>query len=323
MLIAWLQIFGGLSCLAYGANHFINGAAQIARTIGISPLIVGLTVVGVATSAPEVLVGSIAAFDGNTNIAIGNAIGSNIANIGLVLGATVICSPLVITSKTLRREFFIMCVAMLIALRVMLDLALSRMDAILLLLALAGSIWWIVDISRQSPRADPLAMKLAIEHKSQAPVSKSLFSLISGLLILLVGAEFLVRGSVSVAVSFGLSDLVIGLTIVAIGTSLPELAASVTSALKNESDIAIGNIIGSNMFNTMAVIGVPTLINPSRFELDVIFRDFSIMYGLTMLMGSVVFMRNKHRIGRFDGAILLACFILYQTWLFTEASNQL
>ncbi len=320
MLIAWLQIIGGLSCLVYGANQFINGAAQIARAMEIPPLIIGLTVVGIATSAPEILVGSIAAFDGNTNIAIGNAIGSNIANIGLVLGATAICSPLFIASETLRREYFIMFVTMLAALRLMLDLALNRMDATLLLLVLAGSIWWVIKISRQSAKADPLAKELAVEYKSQTPVGKSLFSLTIGLIILLVGAEYLVRGSVSVATSLGLSDLVIGLTIVAIGTSLPELAASITSVLKNESDIAIGNIIGSNMFNMLAVIGIPTLINPSRFGIDVIFRDFSIMYILTILIGCMVFLRKKGRIARYDGAVLLSCFILYQAWLFTDMS---
>ena len=263
MLIALLQIIGGLSCLVFGANHFINGAAQIARAMEIPPLIIGLTVVGMLTSAPEVIVGSIAAFDGKTDIAIGNAIGSNIVNTSLILGATALLRPLIVMAETLRRDYFIMSIMALVSLRLMLDLALNRMDATLLLLLLAGWIWWIINISRQSTKADPLAKELASEYKLQAPVSKSLFLLVLGLIILLVGAEYLVRGSVSVATSLGLSELVIGLTIVAIGTSLPELAASITSAIKNESGIAIGNIIGSNTFNMMAVIGIPTLIKPS------------------------------------------------------------
>lgn len=315
MIIACFQIIAGLVLLVYGADRFVSGASRTARTLGVSPLIIGLTIVGVATSAPEVLVGMVAATQGKTNIAIGNALGSNIANIGLVLGGTVLVSPLVISSKTLLREYLIMFIAVLIGLGLMIDGYLSRTDGAILILFLAIIIWLILNIARRA-RRDPLAKEYAQELKGRFSLKISLLILTIGLVLLLAGANILVRGAVFVAQSFGINDLIIGLTIVAVGTSLPELAASIMSALKNEPDIAIGNIIGSNTFNMLLVLGAPALIHPANFGREVLLRDFSVMIGLTLLMGWMVFIHRHGRFSRWEGGILLACFFAYQYWLF-------
>jgi cation:H+ antiporter len=316
MLYSYLAVFGGLLLLVYGADRFVEGAAGTARSLGVPPLIIGMTVVGLATSAPELLVGAVAAWDHKTNIAIGNAIGSNIANIGLVLGATVVTKPLLIASRTLRREYLTMCVSIVIALLLLLDLRLDRLDGAILLLSLAIIIWWMAKVARESPKADPLANEFAKEMKRLRPVSRSLLLLILGLALLLSGAELLVWGAINIAHAHGVSDLVIGLTVVAVGTSLPELAASVVSALKDEADIAIGNVIGSNMFNMLMVLGVPALIHPDSFGPEVLTRDFSVMVLLTVMMGWMVFVHGHGKFDRLEGGALLSCYGAYMAWLY-------
>jgi len=320
MLIAWIQVLGGLFLLVFGADRFVTGAAQTARTLGVSPLIIGLTIVGMATSAPEILIGSVAALEGRTNIAIGNAIGSNIANIGLVLGGAALARPVLIHSGALRREYFVMLAATFIALLVMLDLTLGRIDAVILLITLAAALAWLTRFARQSPGDDPLIAEIEQEIKPAGNNRKAFLLLVMGLLILLAGAEVLLRGAIDIARSFDISDLVIGLTIIAVGTSLPELATSVVSVMKNEADIALGNIIGSNLFNMLAVLGVPVLIRPDSFGIDVIARDFSVMLILTIVLGCIIFLRKKFN--RLDGCFLLFFFVSYQTWLFTHATGQ-
>ncbi len=321
MLIAWLQVIGGLLLLVFGADRFVSGAAQTARILGISPLVIGLTVVGIATSIPEVLVGSIAALAGKTNIAIGNAVGSNIANIGLVLGGAAIVRPVLITSGTLRREYFVMFTATLVALLLMTNLSLSRWDALLLLLCLAGGIAWIIYLARHSSGQDPLAAEYDRGLPKPAGIGKAILLLLAGLLILLAGSKILVDGAVLIAESFGISDLVIGLTIIAVGTSLPELATSVVGIIKNEGDIAIGNIIGSNIFNMTAVLGIPVMIRPDSFAAAVLYRDFSVMIALTLFMGWLIFRYGKKQFGRVEGSVMLSCFIGYQLSLFLFMSG--
>ena len=316
MLSAYLTVLGGLALLIFGADRFVLGAARTARGLGISPLIIGMTIVGFATSAPEVLVGSVAAWEGKTTIAIGNALGSNIANIGMVLGITVLFSPLVVTSKTLRREFWLMCIAVLIALSVTLDHYLSRLDGFILLVCLIGITGWVVKLARASSATDPLMGEFEKELESKKPIVTSLFLLFAGLALLLGGSLLLVHGAVIIAKSFGISDLVIGLTVIAIGTSLPELAASIACVIKDEADIAIGNIIGSNMFNMLMVLGVPALIQPSGFSSEVLYRDFPVMIGMIILMGWMVFIHGRGKFDRLEGGVLLACFVSYQFWLF-------
>ena len=312
MLTAIAAVLGGLFLLVLGADRFVSGASGSARALGVPPLIIGLTIVGIATSMPEVLVGGVAAWDEKTRIAIGNALGSNIANVGLVLGATALFTPLLVQSQTLTREFILMCAAMLVALLVMLDLRLGRGDGMLLLGVLALMLFWIVRKAREEARSAPRDA----ESKQAPSLLKSAVLILVGLVILLLGAELLVRGAVYIAREIGVDDLVIGLTIIAVGTSLPELAASLMSVAKKEIDIAIGNIIGSNMFNMLMVLGIPCIIYPDNFGKEVLLRDFPIMAGLTLLMGWMVFYSSKNRFSRLEGTVLLLCFAGYQYWLF-------
>ena len=302
--------------MVFGADRFVIGAANIARNLGVSPLIIGLTVVGIATSAPEILVGSAAALNGKTEIAIGNAIGSNIANIGMVLGISILVIPAVISSRTLRREYSLMLLSSILATILLLDGELSRLDSLILIMSLIACMSWIVHIARQSRKSDPLATEFERELKQKMTHGKSILLLLFGLVMLLGGAEILVNCSVNVAKYFGISDLVIGLTIVAVGTSLPELAASLMSIIKKEADIAVGNVIGSNMFNMLAVVGLPGLIHPSRFSGEVVHRDLPVMFGMTLLMGWMIFINDKGRFNRIEGGFLLLCFVVYQYSLF-------
>lgn len=319
MLVSCLFVLIGLALLIYGADMFVNGASSIARQLGMPPLIIGLTIVGFATSAPEILVGTVSALQDKTSIAIGNALGSNITNIGLVLGVSILLLPITVASRTIKREYGLMCVALIIALVLMIDGHLSRIDAIILLVSLVGSMGWIVWIAKKSATNDPLISEFEQELNNADPTKTATVKLLIGLILLVAGADLLVRGAVFIAESYGVSDLVIGLTIVAIGTSLPELAASIASILKKEADIAIGNIIGSNMFNILAVLGIPALINPDYFASEVLTRDYPAMIGLSLLLGAMLFISSKGKLVRTEGAILLSCFMGYQYVLFSQS----
>jgi cation:H+ antiporter len=206
----------------------------------------------------------------------------------------------------------------MIGLAVMIDGHLGRIDAAILLTSLVIFLSWIVWIAKRSTASDPLNDEFTQELDHPDSLKKAFTKLLFGLGILLLGADLLVRGSVSIAEYFGVPDLIIGLTIVAIGTSLPELAASIISLKKNEADIAIGNIIGSNMFNMFAVLGIPTLINPDYFAKEVLTRDFPTMIGLTLLLGAMVFASSKGKLTKPEGTLLLLCFIAYQSLLFSQ-----
>ena len=316
MILDYLGVLAGLSLLVYGADRFVIGAANIARNLGVTPLIIGLTIVGIATSAPEILVGSAAALDGKTEIAIGNAIGSNIANIGMVLGISILVVPVTISSRTLRREYGLMFLSSVLTTILLADRELSRPDSLILLMSLVAILTWIVHIARQTRKSDALAKEYEHELARKMTTGKSTLILLLGLAMLLGGSELLVDCAVNIARYFGISDLVIGLTIVAVGTSLPELAASLMSVIKNEADIAVGNVIGSNMFNMLAVVGIPGLIHPSGFGEEVVYRDLPVMFGMTLIMGGMVFFKNKGRFGRIEGGFLLLCFVVYQFSLF-------
>jgi cation:H+ antiporter len=320
MLIPFAAVCGGLVLLMFGADRFVDGAAATASHLGIPPLLVGLVIVGFATSAPEMLVSAVAALNGTPTLGIGNAIGSNIANIGLVLGATALIAPLTVRSTVLRREFPIMFLVLVLAAGLMWDLQLDRRDGIILLIALllvlAGSVWLALHASAQ----DPLAEEYKKELSARMSARKAALWLMLGLVMLLLGSNLLVNGAVDIAHAFGISDIVIGLTIVAIGTSLPELAASVASALKNEPDIALGNVIGSNMFNALAVLSMPALIAPSRFEAIVMHRVVAYMLVLTVALFLLCWSNKGPRIiGRVSGGVLLTGFVAYQLLLFSGA----
>ncbi|HCC80080.1 MULTISPECIES: calcium/sodium antiporter [unclassified Methylophaga] len=306
-------IISGLVLLIWGADKFIDGAAGIASNLGVAPLIVGLTIVGFGTSAPEMIVSAFAAFDGAPALGIGNAIGSNITNIGLVLGVTILVTPLAIHSITLRREFPVLVFIMFLSLLLLLwDMQLDRIDGLVLftgfILTLGGMAWLAV----KSAKDDPLKIEFTQEYQQpKRSLKKSIVLFLTGLIALLGGAKLLVWGATGVAQLLGISDLVIGLTVVAIGTSLPELAACISSALKNEHDIAVGNILGSNIFNLLAVLAMPGLIHPTKVDSLLLTRDFSFMIGLTIVLYLFARFCLKGRLGRPVGLLLLLVYAGY------------
>lgn len=320
MLTSFLLLPVGLVLLIVGANRFVSGAAATARGMGVSPLIIGLTVVGAATSAPEMLVGAVAAWQSKTCMAVGNAVGSNIANIGLVLGSSALVAPIYVGSPTLRKEYGLMFLAAVVGLCFLFDLHLARVDALCMIVILCLLLAWMVTLSARAAAPDPLRAELAKEHREATSLRQALCWTGVGLVLLLFGAELLVRGAVDIATHYGVGELLIGLTVVAVGTSLPELAATVVSAWKKEGDIAVGTVIGSNMFNSLAVTGVPGMIHPGSCPAALLLRDLPVMFGLTVLMGVMVFLRGRGNFSRGEGAILLTCFIAYQVNLYYAAA---
>ncbi|MDH5435971.1 MAG: calcium/sodium antiporter [Gammaproteobacteria bacterium] len=317
MSLAYSAIVIGFFLLAWGADRFVLGASAIARNLGISPLIIGLTVVAFGTSFPEMLISAVAAWEGNPSLAIGNAIGSNITNIGLVLGATALIVPLTIHSDTLQREFPILFVVMVFTLLLMLDNELGRLDGFLLIIGMFVLLYWIVRLAIRTRKTDPMKAEFTVEIPYHMPTRKAVTHFFVGLIVLFISSKILVWGAIVVAKSFGISDLVIGLTIVAIGTSLPELAASIMSAIKKEHDIAVGNIIGSNMFNLLAVMGIAGVIHPASFVSEVLTRDFLLMFILTAGLFAMAYgMRGSNHINRWKGSILLLTWFGYLVYLY-------
>ena len=314
-------IIVGFILLVWGADRFVHGAAATARNLGVSPMIIGLTIVGFGTSAPEILVSIVAAMEGNPGLAVGNALGSNITNIGLVLGTTALVTPLLVKSETLRREYPAMFAVMLLALALMLDNRLSRIDGIILIGGLVLMLIWMVNLGLRKNRIDPMAQ----EYDQEIPTittPKALLWLLLGFIVLLASSRVLVWGAVNVATIMGVSDLIIGLTIVAIGTSLPELAASVMSALRKEPDIAIGNIIGSNMFNLLAVLGTPALIAPMDLDAAILSRDVPYMIGLSIALYTMAYgFRGPGRVNRIEGGLLLTAYIAYMIILYFSVTG--
>lgn len=317
MLIDLAAIAAGFVLLVWGADRFVGGAAGAARALGVSPMIVGLTIVGFGTSAPEMLVSAMAALAGNPNLGVGNAIGSNITNIALILGVAAVVTPLTVRSETLRRELPVLMAIMLVSLGLLTDGALDRVDGLLLLAALAAFIVWLIRLARASANADPMAVEFTAEMPAPLPLPAALLWLAIGLLVLLASSRLLVWGAVNLAVTLGISDLVIGLTVVAVGTSLPELAASVIAARRDEHDIAIGNVLGSNIFNLLAVMGLPGVIRPGAIPPEVLTRDFPIMIGLTLAFFFLAYgIGRRGHFSRLSGGLLLASFGAYQLILY-------
>jgi len=320
MLYSNLAVLFGFALLVWGADRFVLGASALARNLGISPLIIGLTIVGFGTSAPELLVSAVAAWEGNPAMGIGNVLGSNITNIGLILGLTALIAPMTVHSVTLKREFPVLLLIMILVLLLMLDGELGQFDGGVLLLGTVLLIAWMVRLGLNDRNGDAMASEFSKEIPAQLPTSKAVMWLVLGGIILLVSSRMLVWGAVNIAEWFGVSDLIIGLTIVAIGTSLPELAASIVSALKGEHDIAIGNVLGSNMFNLLAVLAMPGLIQPSRLPADVLLRDFPVMFGLTIILLGISYgWRGAGRINRIEGGALLCAYLGYLGWLYHDS----
>jgi cation:H+ antiporter len=321
MLLQLLALSAGFALLVWGADRFVTGAAGAARNLGVSPLLIGLTIVGFGTSAPELLVSAVASLQGNTGLAIGNAIGSNITNVGLILGATALIHPLAVHSSIVRRELPILITVAVIAYLLLHDGSLERVDGMLLLGGMAVMLGWIIHIGLNSRTAkDAMAQEYASGIPTDLSLGRSVFWLAAGIVVLIGSSRLLVWAAVEIAEHFGVSDLVIGLTIVALGTSLPELAASIASAMKNEPDIAIGNVIGSNLFNLLAVLGLPGVINPGRVEASVITRDMPIMLGLTVTLLLMAYgFRGEARINRSAAVLLLLAYAGYQILLYFTA----
>ncbi|HEX9778668.1 MAG TPA: calcium/sodium antiporter [Geopsychrobacteraceae bacterium] len=316
MTLPLLAIAVGLALLLWSADRFVEGAASTARHFGMPPLLIGMVIVGFGTSAPEMVVSAISASQGNPGLALGNAYGSNITNIALILGLTALISPIAVHSRVLRQELPILTAITALAAWQISDGDITRLDAWVLLGVFAGSMAWTI---RQGLRnnTDALSIEMAQELEVHAvPLPRAVLRLAIGLLLLIVSSRILVWGAVEIARGFGVSDLIIGLTIVAIGTSLPELASSVIAARKGEHDIALGNIIGSNMFNTMAVVGIAGAIQPMAVGPEVFSRDMLTMVALTVSLFVLGYgFRGPGRINRYEGAALLSCYVGYTAYL--------
>jgi cation:H+ antiporter len=312
MLTAVIQLVAGFLLLVWGADRLVAGASATARNLGVSPLIIGLSIIGFGTSAPELVVSAVATLKGNAGLAVGNAIGSNIANMGLVLGATALIYPLRLESTALKREYPMLLLIMLVCFLMALDGRYSHFEGWILLAGLLMVIIWIIRIGLNRPPSDPLAEEFAAEIPKDTPTRLALFWLSVGLIILPVSSIFLVDGATFIARSLGVTDTVIGLTIVALGTSLPELATAITAALHKEDDLAIGNIIGSNIFNLLGVLGVAAVIRPVDVLAIILARDFPAMALITGILYLIASdFCGPSRIGRRSGIALLVMYCGY------------
>lgn len=317
MLIEVIIFIAGLAALTWGADKFVYGASALAKNIGISPMVIGMTIVAMGSSAPEIMVAATASVSGSPNTAIGNAIGSNITNITLVLALTALLKPILVSSITVKRELPILLIVSLIAAFFLADSLFQFWEGSILMVLFFLTIGGLAWLSISADRKDPLAQEAMEEVPNGVPTNKAVFWVIVGLIVLPLSADFMVDSAVVIARHFGLSDLIIGLTIIAIGTSLPELAASIAGVLKGEDDLAMGNIIGSNIFNILAVLAMPGLIAPGLIDPNAVNRDIYIMLGATVLLVAFSFNIGGNRnINRWQGGLLLACFIGYQIWLF-------
>jgi cation:H+ antiporter len=316
MLAAILALIAGLVLLVWSADRFVEGSASTARHFGMPPLLIGMVIVGFGTSAPEMVVSVLAASQGNPGIALGNAYGSNITNIALILGITALISPIAVHSQVLRKELPILTVVTALAAWQLWDGEITRFDAVVLLAVFGGLMAWTIWQGMQK-KADALGSEMEQELENRAmPIRRAVFWLVVGLAFLIVSSRILVWGAVEIAHGFGVSELIIGLTIVAVGTSLPELASSIIATRKGEHDIALGNILGSNLFNTLAVVGIAGTIHPMMVGPEVFTRDMLVMAALTVSLFVIGYgFRSPGRINRVEGAVLLVCYVGYTAYL--------
>jgi cation:H+ antiporter len=314
-----LEVIGGLVLLVWGADRFVHGAAAAARNLGIAPLLIGLTVVAFATSAPEILVSVVAAGRGEPGLAIGNAIGSNICNIGLVLGCTSIIRPIKLRSATLRREMPALLAVSLLTVSLFLDSYLSRIDGLVMLTGLVIVMMWLARLGLRSEVNDPIKRDFEAEIPQHVTMKMAMVWFVLGLATLLGGAELLVDGAIDIAHTLGVSDIVIGITLVALGTSLPELAVSIISALKGEYGLAIGNIVGSNIFNLLAVIGVAATIAPAPLAPSVLSLHIFVLVAFTLVLFAMTYdYDGKSEISRIEGSALLVAYVAFISYVVVQ-----
>ncbi|WP_448381808.1 calcium/sodium antiporter [Desulfosoma sp.] len=315
MLLYVTAVVLGTVALVWGADRFVDGAAALARRLGVSPIIIGLTVVSFGTSLPELLVSVSATVMGHPDVAVGNVVGSNIANIGLILGAASLFRPLMVHGSLVRREYPLLIGVSVLAWLMARNGTFSRFEGLLLVAGLALFLAWMTVTAKQG------AAEVLLQEASRADAdpgkapspAKPVLHLIAGLIGLTAGSRFLVWGGVALARTFGVSELVIGLTLVALGTSLPELATSVAGAVKKQDDIAVGNVVGSNLFNTLAILGIPSLIRPLQVSAEAFHRDFPVMLFATLVLWPVCrsWRGRQGRVNRLEGGALLAGYLIY------------
>jgi len=322
MLIPSGYLVVGLILLIFAADKFILGAAALAKHLGVSTMLVGLIVVGFGTSAPEMVVSAIASFKGNSGLAMGNAIGSNITNIALVLGVGLLITPMQVKSKVIKREMPILLMVCLLALFLLLDLSLTFIDGIILLISMLA-VTLLLGFLGVSESKDSYSDEIESEYDLNIKMSHATLFLLMGIIVLPLASQLMVIGATDIAQYFGVSDLVIGLTIVALGTSLPELAAIIASAAKNEHDLAIGNIVGSNIFNLLGVIGISGVINNYDFSRRFLMIDYLYMVILTVFLFivSIYFVLKDRFVSRLIGLILVLLYVAYMTWLFVSKAT--
>lgn len=310
------EVVVGLLLLIWGADRFVHGAAATARNLGVSPLMIGLTIVAFATSAPEILVSIVAALRGEPDLAVGNALGSNIANIGLVLGAVAMIKPIELKSATLRREMPALLAVTLLTVALFLDSYLSRVDGIVLLIGLAIVIIWLIRLGMRTSSSDPLQIDFEAEIPMNVSLKAAIAWLVVGLVVLLIGADLLVDGAIELARAAGVSEIMIGITLVALGTSLPELAVSAVSAYRGEYGLAIGNIVGSNIFNLLAVVGVAAAIHPAALPPSVLSLHLFVMVAFTLVLFAMTYEYDgRGEITRYEGFALTAAYCGYITYI--------
>lgn len=322
MLSYIAAVIAGLALLIWSADKFVEGAAALARLLGVSIMIIGITIVGFGTSAPEIVVSIVAVMQGTPGIAIGNALGSNIANIGLILGVTAILAPIPIATRLFKTEYPLLVLATVVMAWSLYDLSLDIVDGFALLGLLTLSLYHLIREHRRHP-----AEYAREEHESEEMIHAmkmpaAIGWLLLGLLVLVSSSKLLVWGATGIAQALGISDLIIGLTVVALGTSLPELAASVASLRKGKPDLAIGNVIGSNLFNSLAVIGLPALLTNFSFDATARSRDLAVVIAMTLML--ILLSRFPTAVPRYltrvKGIILLTAFVIYQLYLYYGAA---
>lgn len=320
MIINLLSILAGFVVLVWSADRFVYGAAGIAQKLGMSTLMIGLTIVALGTSAPEIMVSSLAAFEGSPGLAIGNAVGSNIANIGLVLGVAVLISPIYVPEGVRRRELPALFLITAVVGVLFFDEYLQFFDGLVLIAMLIAWMGLLIYISKQKP--DQLELEEDIPDTTDSGLVVLLGWFLLSLLLLLGSSRLLVWAATNIASDLGVSDVIIGLTIVAIGTSLPELAAAVASALKKHHDLVIGNVVGSNILNLLTVLPLPALIHPTELSAEVFERDYATMLATTVaLMVFVYLIGRRGDMPRWHGSILLGTYIGYMIWLYLQATS--
>jgi len=316
LVLQVLVMVAGIGVLYFGAEWLVRGAARLAGTLGVSPIVVGLTVVSFGTSAPELVVAVVASVRGNADLAIGNVLGSNLANIGLILGITALIRPLDVAARVVWREVPLMLLVTAALFPLASDHALSRGDGVILLMALAGYLLFVFQsVEGEAPEIME-EYEDFMKAASQRPGRLNLTDVglvVGGCAGLVAGGYAIVEGAVAVATYLGVSQVVIGLTVVAVGTSLPELATSVVAALRKEADIAVGNIIGSNIFNVAAILGTASVVRPMHISESVLTRELPAVMVMSVML--LPMLRTRWRIDRWEGAVLLVCYLGLGAWL--------